>query len=231
MVLVLPTTRDQLITNHTDIARRIALKIARRCPQWMAREDLVAAGMRGLTEAADRYDVNRAEPFLAFAERRIRGAVLDELRCGDLLPRRKRTLARRVDGAIREIENSGEVANDERVADRLGVSVDHYRSRLAHLVHVGVEPLDAEGPDHDGSTAPDAIAAQRQMFAQLRTAFDQLEQRDAQILLLHYEEDLSYQEIAKRLGITASRVCQLLWRAVDRLRAFLGVVPSVGAAA
>jgi RNA polymerase sigma factor for flagellar operon FliA len=231
VVFVLPTTRDQLITNHTDIARRIALKIARRCPQWMAREDLVAAGMRGLTEAADRYDATRAEPFLAFAERRIRGAVLDELRCGDLLPRRKRTLARRVDGAIRDIEKGGQVANDETVADRLGVTVDHYRSRLAHLVHVGVEPLEAEGADLDRSAAPDAIASHRQMLERLRSAFDQLEQRDAQILLYHYEEDLSYQEIAKILGITASRVCQLLWRAVDRLRVFLGVVPSVGAAA
>src|SRR5258706_12103489 len=97
------STRDQLISEHADIARRIALKMARRCPDWVAREDLVAAGMLGLTEAAARYDDTRAEPFLSFAEHRIRGAVLDELRRGDLLPRRVRQLARKIAGAIREL--------------------------------------------------------------------------------------------------------------------------------
>jgi RNA polymerase sigma factor for flagellar operon FliA len=70
--------------------------MARRCPDWVAREDLVAAGMLGLTEAAERYDESRTEPFLAFAEHRIRGAMLDELRRGDMLPRRVRQVARKI---------------------------------------------------------------------------------------------------------------------------------------
>ena len=70
--------------------------MARRCPDWIAREDIVAAGMLGLIEAADRYDSSRQEPFLAFAEHRIRGAVLDELRRGDIMPRRVRQLARKI---------------------------------------------------------------------------------------------------------------------------------------
>ncbi|MBC7975129.1 MAG: RNA polymerase sigma factor WhiG, partial [Myxococcales bacterium] len=67
--------RDRLISTHIDIARRISMRMARRCPDWLPREDLVAAGMLGLTEAAERYDASRNEPFLAFAEKRIRGAV------------------------------------------------------------------------------------------------------------------------------------------------------------
>src|SRR4051812_1550055 len=132
--------RDQLITEYAEIARRIALKMARRCPDWVAREDIVAAGMLGLTEAAMRYDDSRTEPFLSFAEHRIRGAVLDELRRGDLLPRRVRQMARKVGTAIRELESSGEQASDARVALKLGVPVEQYRTDLAHLVHVDVEP-------------------------------------------------------------------------------------------
>ncbi|HLL23803.1 MAG TPA: sigma factor [Kofleriaceae bacterium] len=82
--------RDRLISEHVDVARRISLRMARRCPQWIAREDLVAAGLLGLTEAAERYDASRKEPFLSFAEKRIRGAVLDELRRGDIMPGRSR---------------------------------------------------------------------------------------------------------------------------------------------
>ena len=217
--------RNQLIADHSDIARRIALKVARRCPDWVQREDLIAAGMLGLTEAALRYDESRTEPFLSFAEQRIRGAVLDELRRGDLLPRRVRQLARKINGAIRELEAGGEKATDQRVADALGVPVDHYRTGLAHLVHVEVESLDDKVAAQHASSeiAPDEAASHREVLRRVRTALDKLEARDVTILGLHYIEDMTYQEIAKSLGITPSRVCQLLWRAVERLRGHLGV--------
>ncbi|HVK87302.1 MAG TPA: sigma-70 family RNA polymerase sigma factor [Kofleriaceae bacterium] len=228
------TWRDQLISEHTDIARRIALKIARRCPAWMTREDLVAAGMRGLTEAAERYDATRTDAFLPFAEHRIRGAVLDELRRGDVLPRRMRTLARKVTNAIRDIEASGETATDERVAEVLGVTVDHYRSRLAPLAQVQVQPLEgiASVLVSETTTSPDDEVSRREMLAQLRAAIDQLEERDARIITYHFDQELSYQEIAGIFGITGSRVCQLLARALERLRVRLGVAtPAMKAAA
>ena len=80
--------------------------MARRCRDRVAREDLVAAGMLGLTDAAERHDESRTEPFLSFAEHRIRGAVLDELRRGDMLPRRVRLVARRISNTIRALENA-----------------------------------------------------------------------------------------------------------------------------
>jgi RNA polymerase sigma factor for flagellar operon FliA len=216
--------RNQLISQHTEVARRIALKMARRCPDWVAREDLVAAGMLGLTEAAERYDEKRTEPFLSFAEHRIRGAVLDELRRGDMLPRRVRQLARKISNTIRALENSGESPCDQRIADGIGVSIEQYRSGLSHLVNVGVDPL--EHDDHvlvaDQRLGPDELAAHRQIVSTVRAALEHLETRDVTILGLHYLEDLTYQEIAETLGITPSRVCQLLWRAVERVRAQLG---------
>jgi RNA polymerase sigma factor FliA len=218
-----PSNRDRLIREHADVARRIALRMARRCPDWVAREDLISAGMVGLIEAADRYDDTRQEPFISFAEHRIRGAVLDELRRGDIMPRRVRQLARKISAAIKELEKTGEQASDQGVANALGVSVDDYRGGMSQLVHVEVAPLDGEETRLVANdVAPDMQANHRQTLSRVCAALDRLETRDAQILGLHYVEDLTYQEIADTLKITPSRVCQLLWRAVDRLRAQLG---------
>lgn len=214
------TNRNQLITEHADAARRIALRVARRCPTWIAREDLVAAGMVGLIEAADRYDGSREEPFLAFAEQRIRGAVLDELRRGDIMPRRQRALARKIGDAIRELEKTGE-ATDQDVASKLGVSVEVYRNEFAGLRHVQVAPLENDQIAANDE-APDELAERGAQIACVKRALAGMEQRDVTILGLHYAEDLTYQQIAETLGVTPSRVCQLLWRAVDRLRARLG---------
>ncbi len=213
------TQRDHLIREHAEVARRIALRMARRCPDWVAREDLVSAGMVGLIEAADRYDGSREEPFIAFAEHRIRGAILDELRRGDIMPRRVRQLARKIGAAIKELEKDGEQASDHRVAEALGVSVEHYRAGLAQLVHVEMAPLEREEMRLVATeAAPDVQATHRERVQRVCAALARLEERDVTILCMHYVEDFTYQEIADTLKITPSRVCQLLWRAVDRLR-------------
>jgi RNA polymerase sigma factor for flagellar operon FliA len=216
--------RNQLISQHADMARRIALKMARRCPSWVAREDLVAAGLLGLTEAARRYDDTRAEPFIPFAEQRIRGAVLDELRRGDLLPRRVRQTARKIAMVIRKLETSGTTATDHAIADALGVSVETYRTDLAHLVHVDVESIDGEKATMlvDAEKGPEELAAYRETLAMVKSAVSLLEGRDATLLSLYYIEELTFQQIATSLSITPSRACQLLWRAVERLRERLG---------
>ncbi len=130
-----PAERDRLISEHVEVARRISLRIARRCPDWIAREDLMGAALLGLTEAANRYDASRNEPFLAFAEKRIRGAVLDELRRGDIMPRRARAMARKIGVIIRDLERTGATVTDEAVAQALGVTVEDYRNNLEQLVH------------------------------------------------------------------------------------------------
>jgi RNA polymerase sigma factor FliA len=215
---------DQLITQHANVARRIALKMARRCPSWIAREDLVAAGLLGLTEAARRYDATRAEPFLPFAEQRIRGAVLDELRRGDLLPRRVRQVARKVAATIQSLQHAGEEPTDERVASTLGVSVERYREDLAGLIHIETQSIDGERAPLlvDPQQRPDDAASRSELLRQVRAALDLMEQRDVTLLGLHYIEEMTFQEIAATLGITASRACQLMWRAVARLRTHLG---------
>ncbi len=216
------SARDQLITQHIDMARRIALKAARRLPERLSHDDVIAAAMVGLTEAAERYDTQRGEPFVAFAEKRIRGAVLDELRRGDLLPRRARTAANKMGGIIAGLEQQlGRSPEDEEIADKLGVSVDKFRDELAELTHVAVVDIEAReygGRIEDATPSPAAQAERAQIVARLREALDQIPERDALVLSLYYVEDFNYVEIGEVLGVSESRVCQLHSRALARLR-------------
>src|SRR4051812_22882348 len=157
--------------------------MARRCPDWISRDDLIGAGMVGLIEAADRYDESRQEPFIAFAEHRIRGAILDELRRGDMMPRRVRQMARKITNVIKNLEKCGEEATDQRVAETLGVGLDEYRNGLAQLAHVEVAPLESEELRLVAHiAAPDAEVAHRQTLAKIKAAFDCMEARDVTIL-------------------------------------------------
>ncbi len=216
--------RRQLIASHVEMARRIALRVARRIPVWLSQDDLISAAMVGLTEAAARYEEGRSEPFVAFAEKRIRGAVLDELRRGDLMPRRVRASARQVGAAIRDLEQElKRPPEDEEIAKRLGVPLQKYLEELEGLTHVGfVElPEDAITPSVDGQGAPDDVVARiekKELVERLGKALRRLPERDAQLLALYYNEELSYAEIGEVLQVSESRVCQLHARAVARLR-------------
>jgi RNA polymerase sigma factor for flagellar operon FliA len=215
--------RDRLIAEHMEIARRISLRMARRCPDWIAPDDLVAAGMLGLTEAAARYDETRTEPFLSFAEKRIRGAVLDELRRGDIMPRRARAMARKIGQTIQALEKElAAPPSDEQIAARLGVSLETYLEDLEGLIHLTVgalDPSDEPAATDDGS--PETEAHRRHALSRIRPALEKLERRDLLVLNLYYKEELTYGEIAQVLGVTGSRVCQIHGRAIARLRAEL----------
>jgi len=221
--LAINAARDRLIAEHVEVARRIALRVARRVPPWLSEDDLVAAAMVGLAEAADRYDESRGEPFVGFAEKRIRGAVLDELRRGDLLPRRSRVRARQVGATISTLQQKlGRDPEDEEVAAALDVSVEEYRADLEHLTHVEIVDLSPNVERTlrgDASDAPDGIVERRLLAARLRACLEELPKRDAQVMSLYYVEELSYAEIGQVLGVSESRVWQLHARAIVRLRA------------
>ena len=216
--------RDDLIVTHVDVAKRIALRVARRVPDWISVDDLVAAGMMGLAEAADRYDEDRGEPFVAFAEKRIRGAVLDELRRGDIMPRRVRTKARQVGNAIRLLEQKlGRAPEDEEIAAALEVSVEEYRDNLAALNHVALievtpEIARSEAYSTQEESSPRIQAERCEMLRLIEEALHRLEERDALILSLYYNEQFTYSEIGDLLEVSESRVCQLHSRALARLR-------------
>jgi len=209
--------RDQLVVEHAPIARRIALRMARRLPDPVLVDDVVAAAYLGLTQAAERYDAKRGEPFLGFAERRIRGAVYDELRRADILPRRQRQKAKKVQDAMRRLEQKlGRTAEDQEVAADLGVSVSEYRKDLEQLTHVAV----VEFQEHPTSQAnsPASMTERRDLMAKVMQALHLLPTRDAQLLSLYYIEELTYAELGEIFNISVGRVSQLHARAITRLR-------------
>lgn len=228
--------RDDLIVKHVDLARRIAGRLARRLPPHITIDEVMAAAMLGLAEAADRYDPSRGEPFEAFAAPRIRGEVLDELRRGDLLPRRKRGLARRIGEVVAALEmRLGRPAEDHEVAAELGVSVEAYHTELQGLSHVALvgldesraSPEDGEGRAHLAS--PEHHMERRQLRQRLINGLKALPERAALVMSLYYEEELTYAEIARVLGVTESRVCQIHTQTILRLKAELGLDPALEA--
>ncbi|MCE9580604.1 MAG: sigma-70 family RNA polymerase sigma factor [Deltaproteobacteria bacterium] len=211
--------RDALILRHVGAARRIALSVVRGA-DGARRDDAIAAGLLGLTEAADRYDPGRGEPFVAFAEKRIRGAVVDELRRGDVLPRRLRRQVRRAAQARRALEQQGTVATDAAIAQALGVDERAYRDRIAPYTAITVESLDDATASRHAAVQPSpAEAAEtREAMTRITSVVATFAARDVEILQLHYRDDLPYRTIGRRLGLTASRISQLHGRALARMR-------------
>jgi len=218
--------RDRLVTEHVGMARRIALRVARRLPDGITNDDMVAAAYLGLTQAAERFDATRGESFIAFAEKRIRGAVYDELRRGDILPRRMRTMANRVRDTMRALEQRlGRPPEDHEMAAEFGVTTEAYRRDLEGLTHVSIVelPPGVEGAANDdsGYESPAVATMRRDLVSKVLGSLKELPPRDAQVLSLYYIEEFSYAEIGEVLGVTVGRISQLHARAIARIRVML----------
>lgn len=224
------SARDGLILDHMEMARRIACRLARRLPPSITLEEVVAAAVLGLAEAASRFDGNRGEPFEAFAAPRIRGAVLDELRRGDPLPRRRRSMARKIGETIRRIEGQkGRAAEEEEVAEELGVSLEQYHGELEGLTHmalvelddrtVSVDPHEEEGRAH--LLSPLSLVERADLREAVVEMLKSLPEKQAMVMSLYYDQELTFAEIAQVIGVTESRVCQIHTKVVCRLRAML----------
>lgn len=207
-----------LITQHIDMARRLARSVARSVPP-QKRDELESAALLGLTEAARRYDPTRGEPFGAFAVRRVRGAVLDELRKTDVLTRRARQLARQVDeviGAL-ELQLGREPSNDE-VAGELGIAetqVCDLREGQARLV--AFDAAESTTPSHLGADPVERIQ-KRQEVAAVNEAIDKLSDREREVVDMYYRRGMKLKEIGEELGVTESRVSQMRSAAIKSLR-------------
>jgi len=221
--------QGNLLDEYLPLVRRQALSLQVRLPASIELDDLIQAGTVGLLEAMGRFDASQGASFATFASQRIRGAMLDELRSRDWLPRSVRRNARAVDETVRRLEQRlGRAAEETEIATELGMELETYRQLLSDtnsghllpfevLLAEGVEP----GIENAAADTPFNQLSDAQRRQRLVEGIEALPEREKLLMALYYQEELNLKEIGVVLGVTESRVCQLHSQAVSRLRARL----------
>lgn len=220
--------QSEQLTQYMPLVRRQALTLQVRLPASIELDDLIQAGMMGLLEAFSRFDANQGATFATFASQRIRGAMMDELRTRDWLPRSVRRSARAVDSAVRQLEQQlGRAPEEHEIARHLEMPLSEYQQLLndtnsgqllpfEELVAEGGEPVSNELVN-----SPFEQFLDDQQRQTLIDAIDALPEREKLLMALYYQEELNLKEVGAVLGVTESRVSQLHSQAVSRLRARL----------
>ncbi len=215
--------------------RKVALQMARRLPRHVDVEDLVGAGSLGLADAFSRRGTMPGSEFEAFAAYRIRGAMLDELRRLDSMPRRSRRSAKALATACRKVEQRvGRPATEEEVAAELGVDMETYQALRAKIdASRAPVPLTVlGGGDEDDAThdvadpkaeGPDAVADRALIGERLSGRVNELPERMRTVLMGIYVEGATLKQIGKSLGVSESRVCQIHTEALAALRSTVDV--------
>jgi RNA polymerase sigma factor FliA len=220
-------------THYLDFVRRIATRMARSLPSHVSLDDLIGAGTLGLLDAMDRYDPAKADRFETFAEFRIKGAILDELRRYDLMARNARLTAKRLARKTQElIAQFGRPPTEAELASSLEMTVDDYRKLVDRIGSVRVLSFDDLSRNDDGAAdrigelstkmlGPDEAASVRQLHSRLHNAIAGLPERQQMILDMYYQREMTLKEIGVQVGVTESRVCQIMGEATGRLRHLL----------
>lgn len=221
--------KDDTVRRYAPMVKRMAHHLAARLPASVQIDDLLQAGLIGLMDAAGRFEEEQGVQFETYAAQRVRGAMLDELRSSDWLPRGVRKAQRQIETAMSRLEQRlGRAAQEAEIATEMGLGLKEYQAMLgdahgAQLVHFS-DP-DDDRDDHfldrhcaDEGPEPQEALHDARFRAALVHAIDNLPEREKLLMGLYYEQELNFKEIAAVLGVTESRVCQLHSQAVARLR-------------
>ncbi|GMV01723.1 MAG: RNA polymerase sigma factor FliA [Burkholderiaceae bacterium] len=221
--------RDAVVERYGPMVRRIASQLAAKLPANVDPADLAQAGMIGLLDALSRYETGHGAQFETFAMQRVRGAMLDELRGSDWLPRSVRRAQRTIEQAIHAAEQRLQRAPREtEIAAELGLRLDAYQQMLADARGAQLVYLDDFGDDGEegfldrhvpaAGTDPTEILGDAGFTRALVDAIERLPERERLVMGMYYEQDMNLKEIGAVLGVTESRVSQLHSQAVARLR-------------
>lgn len=217
---------DALVEKYAQLVRRIAYHLGGRLPDSVDVNDLMQAGMLGLMEAAKKYAGDRGANFETYAGIRIRGAMLDELRRMDWIPRSVHRRVRAMIEAIRTVEGrNGGKAGDADVAAEMNVSLSEYYDiarEASHSRMFSVEELAGDDNDVRGANetiaSPEEALEQESVTAALASSVENLPERERLVISLYYTDELNMREIGEVLGVSESRVCQLHGQALARIR-------------
>ncbi len=234
-----PEKREELIIRYTPLIKYVAGRLAMRLPPHISPDDLISSGVIGLMDAIEKFDPSKKIQFKTYAEFRIRGAMLDELRSMDWIPRSIRKKASELEKTYERLEKElGRPAEDEEVAEALGLSMDAFYQLLdktKNVTFLDIEIIRRRMPDHTDDDLFDLIADDNEAdpFVQLNLtevkellseAIKELPEKEKLVVALYYYEDLTMREIGEIMGYTESRISQMHTKAMLRLRARLASV-------
>jgi RNA polymerase sigma factor FliA len=235
--------RERLVVAYSPLVKFIAGRMASGLPSHVEESDLVSYGLLGLIGAIERFDLEREIKFETFAVARIKGAIIDELRSLDWVPRSVRSRARDVERAHAALEATlGRAPTDEEMAAKLEMTVDEFRDALLEIANSSVLALDDlwtfADPEGGGGQIsvldtiqdpnalnPEQEANTAELKDRLADAIESLPERERLVIALYYYESLTLREIGEVLGVTESRVSQLHTKAVLALRSRFQATP------
>jgi RNA polymerase sigma factor for flagellar operon FliA len=234
--------RDRLILTYAPLVKYVAGRLGSGLPAHVDEGDLTSYGLLGLIGAIERYDPDRDVKFETYAIARIKGAIIDELRAMDWVPRSVRSRAREIERSIGELERQLHRApTDEEIAKKVGITVEELDESLSEISRSSIAALDelwtvsSSGGDQvalidtiEDTDAPDpqSSLSATEMKEAIGEAIARLPEREKLVVTLYYYEELTLREIGEVLGVTESRVSQLHTKAVLRLKSRLSGSPA-----
>ena len=226
-------TREQLIIEYAQLVKLVAGRLSMYLGHNVEYDDLVSYGIFGLIDAIDKFDLEKNVKFETYASLRIRGAILDQIRKMDWIPRAVRQKQKKIDEAIKNIEmKTGKTALDEEIASELGVSEDEYLNwqsqlkvtnvvSLNEFVEQGTEPaMDATKNSHFAQ--PEDVVAESELKEVLAQSLETLTEKERRVIELYYYEELTLKEISSILEVSESRISQLHTRALAKMKKKMG---------
>jgi RNA polymerase sigma factor FliA len=228
-----PEIRDALVKQYAPLVKYVAGKVAVGMPNNVEFDDLVGYGVFGLFDAIEKFDPDKHVKFKTYAVTRIRGAIFDELRSIDWVPRSVRQKSRELEETVRRLESSlGRPATDEEIAKEMNMSVKELERTMLKVSGTSMLSLNDvwyTGEDNDkvsiadsiespDSLTPDTIVEKDEIRRVIVQAIQELPEKEKKVLVLYYYEDLTLKEIGQVLHVTESRVSQLHTKAITRLR-------------
>ena len=228
-----PEIREKLILEYAPLVKLVAGRLSMYLGYNVEYDDLVSYGIFGLIDAIDKFDSMKAVKFETYASLRIRGAILDQIRKMDWIPRTIRQKQKKIDAAMKEIESAtGRAATDEEIAASLGITEEDYIDWQSQMKITGVVSLNefmesgsevpADQSNQHRFESPEEVVEKAELKETLEKALELLTEKEKKVILLYYYEDLTLKEISNVLEVSESRISQLHTRALQKMKSKMG---------